>query len=154
MVTPASNPKVGSLQGLAGPGVKIVFEQPSVPAGAYSRQALLKMSQDPSFGANFSAKVLANVVSQEPDVKSVLSRIQLGEADAGMLYTSDIFTAQPGTVRSVAIPDQYNVIADYPIAVVKNAPNAAGAKAFVSYLTAAQGGQAILQKDGLLPVTG
>ncbi|MBV8084527.1 MAG: molybdate ABC transporter substrate-binding protein [Chloroflexi bacterium] len=154
VVVPANGTKVAALKDLANPGVKLVIEQPSVPAGNYSRQALMKMAQDPTFGANFSDKVLANVVSQEADVKSVLSRIQLGEADAGMLYTSDILTAQPGTVKSIAIPDQYNVIADYPIGVVKNAPNAAGAKTFISYVTAASGGQAILQKFGLLPVIG
>lgn len=153
VVIPASNPKVATLQDLAKPGTKVVIEQISVPAGNYSRQALTKMSADPSFGADFSTRVMANVVSQEPDVKAVLSRIQLGEADAGMLYVSDIATATPGAVKSVAIPDQFNVIADYPIAVVKGAPNPDGAQAFIKYLLAASGGQAILQKSGLVPVT-
>ena len=154
VVAPAANTKVNVLQDLAKPGTKIVIEQPSVPAGNYSRQAFLKMSKDAAFGADFSDKVLANVVSQETDVKSVLSRIQLGEADAGLLYVSDIATAQAGTVKSVAIPDQFNVIADYPIALVKNAPNAAAAKAFLTYLTSAQGGQVILAKSGLVPISG
>ncbi|MBV8086846.1 MAG: molybdate ABC transporter substrate-binding protein [Chloroflexi bacterium] len=153
-VLPSSNAKVTTLQDLAKPGIKVIIEQESVPAGNYSRQALTKMSADPSFGADFSAKVMANVVSQETDVKAVLSRIQLGEADAGLLYVSDIATAQPGTVKSLAIPDQFNVIADYPIAVVKGAPNAAGAKAFIQYVLAPSGGQAILQKSGLVPVAG
>ncbi|HEU0166372.1 MAG TPA: molybdate ABC transporter substrate-binding protein, partial [Chloroflexota bacterium] len=130
----------------------VVLEQPSVPAGNYARQALAKMSQDPTFGPNFSDKVLANVVSQELDVKSVLSRIELGEADAGILYTSDVLTAQPGTVESLSIPDQFNVSADYPLAVVKNAPNPAAAKAFVDYVSRVQAGQATLQKYGLIPV--
>ena len=153
VVVPASNAKVVTLQDLAKPGVKFVIEQPAVPAGNYSRQSLTKMSADPAFGADFSTKVLANVVSQETDVKAVLSRIQLGEADAGMLYVSDIAGATPGAVKSIAIPDQFNLIADYPIAVVKGAPNATGAQAFITYLLAPSGGQAILQKSGLVPVT-
>jgi molybdate transport system substrate-binding protein len=152
VVIPATNPRVGALQDLAASGVKVVLEQPSVPAGNYARQALAKMSQDPTFGPNFSDKVLANVVSQELDVKSVLSRIELGEADAGILYTSDVLTAQPGSVKSLGIPDQFNVSADYPIAVVKNAPKPAAAKAFVDYVSRVQAGQATLQKYGLIPV--
>lgn len=151
IVTPPTNPKVATVQDLGKPGIKVVIEQPSVPAGNYSRQALTKMSKDASFGADFSDKVLANVVSQETDVKAVLSRIQLGEADAGLLYVSDAATAQPGAVKTVGIPDQYNVIADYPIGVVKGAPNAAAARAFIQYLLSPTGGQAILQKNGLAP---
>ncbi|MBV9120854.1 MAG: molybdate ABC transporter substrate-binding protein [Chloroflexi bacterium] len=151
IVTPTSNAKVATVQDLAKPAMKVVIEQPSVPAGNYSRQALMKMSKDPAFGADFSDKVLANVVSQETDVKAVLSRIQLGEADAGLLYVSDAASAQPGSIKTVAIPDQFNVIADYPIAVVKGAPNPTAAKAFIDYLMTPGGGQAILQKSGLVP---
>jgi len=153
VVLPADRPKVATLQDLATPGIKIVIEQPAVPAGAYSRQALDKMSKDPAFGAGFSAKVLANVVSQEPDVKSVLSRIQLGEADAGMLYVSDVGAlAAKNEVRTVAIPDRFNVVADYPLAVVKDAPNAAAARAFLAYVLS-PAGQAAVEKNGLLPVS-
>ncbi len=151
VVTPSTGGKVASLQDLAKQGVKVVIEQPSVPAGNYSRQALNKMSADSTFGSDFAEKVLNNVVSQETDVKAVLSRIQLGEADAGMLYVSDAASAQPGAIRTIAIPDQYNVIADYPVAVVRNAPNPAGARAFVQYLLNPNGGQAVLQKYGLVP---
>jgi molybdate transport system substrate-binding protein len=153
VVIPASDAKVSSLQDLGKEGTKVVLEQASVPAGNYARQALAKMSQDPSFGAGFSDKVLANVVSEEPDVKSVLARIQLGEADAGILYTSDVLSAQRGTVKSLGIPDQFNVIADYPIGQVKGAPNAAAAAAFIEYV-AHGAGQATLQKYGLLPASG
>jgi molybdate transport system substrate-binding protein len=150
VVLPGQNPKVASLQDLAKPGIKVVIEQQAVPAGNYSRQALDKMSKDPAFGSDFATKVLANVVSQEPDVKSVLSRIQLGEADAGMLYVSDVGTpAVKDQVKTIAIPDQFNVIADYPLAAVKNAPNPAGAKAFIDYVLGPLG-QATLQKWGLV----
>jgi molybdate transport system substrate-binding protein len=152
VVLPGQNPKITTLQDLAKPGIKVVIEQQAVPAGNYSRQALEKMSKDPAFGADFTTRVLANVVSQEPDVKSVLSRIQLGEADAGMLYVSDVGTpAVKDTVKTLAIPDQFNVIADYPLAVVKGAPNQAGAKAFIQYVIG-PAGQATLTKWGLVGV--
>src|SRR5205085_276826 len=134
VVVPPTSAKVAALQDLAHSGIKVIIEQASVPAGNYSRQALLKMSADAAFGSDFSNKVMANVVSQETDVKAVLTRIQLGEADAGLLYVSDVATAQPGTLKSVAIPDRFNVIADYPVALVKGAPNPAAAQAFISYL--------------------
>lgn len=153
VVLPAGKPKIATLQDLAKPGMKIVIELPAVPAGAYSRQALDKMSKDPAFGSDFSAKVLANVVSQEPDVKSVLSRIQLGEADAGMLYVSDVGTpAVKDKVKTIAIPDQFNVVADYPLAVVKDAPNPAAARAFITYVLSPPG-QAALERNGLVPIS-
>jgi len=153
VVIPAGDSKVGTLQDLAKSGTKIVIELPAVPAGAYSRQALDKMSQDPAFGPDFSAKVLANVVSQEPDVKSVLSRIQLGEADAGVLYVSDAAApAVKDKVKTIAIPDRFNVVADYPLAVVKDAPNPAGARAFLAYVLS-PAGQAALEKNGLVPIS-
>ena len=147
---PARGSAVSSLQDLAKPGVKVVLELPAVPAGNYSRHALDKMSKDPAFGPEFATRVLANVVSQEPDVKSVLSRIQLGEADAGLLYVSDVGTpAVKDQVRTLAIPDQFNVVANYPLALVKDAPNPAGGRAFMDYVLSPPG-QATLAKWGLL----
>lgn len=147
---PAGSSPVASLQDLAKPGVKVVIELPAVPAGNYARQALDEMSQDPAFGPEFATRVLANVVSQEPDVKSVLSRIQLGEADAGLLYVSDVATpAVKDQVRTLAIPDRFNIVADYPLAEVKGAPNPAGARAFMNYVLS-PAGQATLAKWGLV----
>jgi molybdate transport system substrate-binding protein len=151
VVVSALSPRLASLQDLARPGAKIVIEQASVPAGNYARQALDKMSQDSAFGADFGARVTGNVVSQEPDVRSVLSSIQLGEADAGLLYVSDVATpAVKDQVRTISIPDRFNVVADYPLATVKNAPNPAVAKAFTDYVLGPSG-QATLANWGLIP---
>jgi molybdate transport system substrate-binding protein len=151
VVLPTGDAKVARLLDLAKPGTKVVIEQQAVPAGAYARQALEKLSKDPAFGSDFRATVLANVVSQEPDVRSVLARIQLGEADAGMLYVSDVSApAVKDKVKTIAIPDQFNILADYPLAIVENAPNPGGARAFVNYVLGPNG-QAALQRYGLLP---
>lgn len=153
VVVPANDARVATLQDLAKPGIKVVIEEPAVPAGAYARKSLQKLSGDPAFGSDFSDRVLANVVSQEPDVKSVLARIQLGEADAGMLYVSDASApAVKDKVKTIDIPDQFNMVADYPMAITKSAPNPEGAKAFVAYVLSPSG-QAVLKANGLVPVS-
>jgi molybdate transport system substrate-binding protein len=151
-IVPAANPaQVLRLQDLAKPGVKLVLTNKEVPVGNYSRQALAKMSQDAAFGSEFATRVLANLVSEETNVKQVVAKVQLGEAHAGIVYASDVTPAVRGAVKVLAIPDPFNVIAHYPIAVVRDAPNAAGARAFIDYVLS-PAGQAILTKHGFLAV--
>jgi molybdate transport system substrate-binding protein len=151
-IVPAANPaQVMRLQDLAKPGVKLVLTNKEVPVGNYSRQALAKMSQDAAFGPDFATRVLANLVSEETNVKQVVAKVQLGEGDAGIVYSSDVTPAVRGAVKVLAIPDSFNVIAQYPIAVVRDAPNAAGARAFIDYVLS-PAGQAILTKHGFLAV--
>ena len=149
-IVPAANPaQVMRLQDLAKSGVKLVLTNKEVPVGNYSRQALTKMSQDAAFGAEFATRVLANLVSEETNVKQVVAKVQLGEADAGIVYSSDVTPAVRGAIQALAIPEAFNVIARYPIAVVREAPNAAGARAFIDYVLS-PAGQAILTKHGFL----
>ena len=151
-IVPAANPaQVMRLQDLAKPGVKLVLTNKEVPVGNYSRQALAKMSQDAAFGSEFTTRVLANLVSEETNVKQVVAKVQLGEADAGIVYSSDVTPAVRGAVQVLTIPEPFNVIAHYPIAVVRDAPNAAGARAFIDYVLS-PAGQAILTKHGFLAV--
>ena len=151
-IVPAANPaQVMRLQDLAKPGVKLVLTNKEVPVGNYSRQALAKMSQDAAFGSEFATRVLANLVSEETNVKQVVAKVQLGEADAGIVYSSDVTPAVRGAVQVLTIPEPFNVIAHYPIAVVRDAPNAAGARAFIDYVLS-PAGQAILTKHGFLAV--
>jgi len=146
VIFPTANPaKIQTLQDLAKPGINFVLTDPAVPIGNYARQALMKMAQDPSFGAGFDQKVLANLKSQEADVKAVVSKVQLGEADAAITYATDVTPAAAKDVQSIVIPDQFNVIATYPIAVVKGAPNGTAARAFVAYVRSSAG-QAVLKK--------
>ena len=149
-IVPAANPaQVMRLQDLAKPGVKLVLTNKEVPVGNYSRQALAKMSQDAAFGSEFATRVLANLVSEETNVKQVVAKVQLGEADAGIVYSSDVTPAVRGAVQVLPIPEPFNVIAQYPIAVVRDAPNAAGGRAFIDYVLS-PAGQAILTKHGFL----
>lgn len=128
------NPKgITSLTDLARPGLVVVLADPSVPAGKYAAQALK------------NARVTVKPASLELQVTGVLSKVALGEADAGIVYVSDIVTS--GKVDGVTIPDDENVTAVYPIAALKAAANPAGAKAFID-LVLSPDGQAILKAAG------
>ena len=131
------NPKgIHSLADLARPGLVVVLADPSVPAGKYAQQALAK------------ANVTVHPASLEPQVTAVLSKVALGEADAGIVYVSDVVTSQK--VQGVPIPDSQNVVADYPIAALKNAQHNSNAEAFIAFVLAPDG-QSILKAAGFEP---
>src|SRR5436190_12161285 len=131
------NPKgIHTLADLARPGLVVVLADPSVPAGKYAQQALAK------------ANVTVHPASLEPQVTGVLSKVALGEADAGIVYVSDVVTSQK--VQGVPIPDSQNVVADYPIAALKNAQHNSTADAFIAFVLAPDG-QSILKAAGFEP---
>lgn len=139
VVAPGNPRGITGLGDLAKPGVIYITEAPTVPAGKYALQAL-KM-----------AGVTVTPKSLETDVKSVVSKIELGEADAGIVYTTDV-TAAGSKVSGVPIPDAVNVIATYPIVVVNATFHAAAANAFIAFVLSAAG-QAKLQSFGFLSVS-
>jgi molybdate transport system substrate-binding protein len=146
VITPVSNPgRVDKLEDLGRPGVKVLIGTESLPAGRYTRQVLANLSN----GTDFGRRVLSNVVSQEDNVKSIVAKVQLGEADAGFVYVTDVSTSVRGRVRAMSIPEASNVIADYPIALAHGAPNHEAAQAFVDYLLSTDG-QALLARYGFL----
>jgi molybdate transport system substrate-binding protein len=150
-IVPRTNPaRIGGLPDLARRGTKIVLAAEAVPAGKYSREALENLSAAPGFPPGYDRSVLANVVSQEENVKAVVAKVQLGEADAGLVYRSDVTPTVSRYVRVFEIDDSYNVIASYPIAVLKGARNAEAAEWFVD-LVSSVAGQQTLQRHGLLP---
>ena len=149
LIYPAANPAhIATLQDIARPGVKVDLAAASVPVGQYALDFLGKASADPAFGASYKASVLKNVVSYETDVKSVLTKVALGEADAGIVYTTDAAT-EAGKLGTVAIPDALNSIATYPIGVIKTAKQATAARGLLDYIVSAQG-QATLAHYGFL----
>lgn len=154
VVTPKNNPgKVEKLQDLGKSGLKFVTAQKDVPVGNYTIQALEKLSKDAAFGADFQSKVEANIVSREANVRQVVSKVELGEADAGIVYLSDVTPKASANLNVLDIPDQFNTIAAYPIAPLKAAPNAGAAKVFIDYVLGEKG-QAILKKNNFVPVLG
>ena len=150
-IVPRTNPaRIGGLPDLARRGIKLVLAAEAVPAGKYSREALGKLSGAPGFPPEYERKVLANVVSQEENVKAVVAKVQLGEADAGLAYRSDVTPSVSRYVRVFEIDDPYNAVASYPIAVLKSTKNAEAAKWFVDLVSSPRG-QQTLQRHGLLP---
>jgi molybdate transport system substrate-binding protein len=128
------NPKgIHALSDLARSGLVVVLADPAVPAGKYAQQALTR------------AGVKVKPASLELQVTAVLSKVALGEADAGIVYVSDIVTS--GTVDGVTIPDSQNVIADYYIASLKGASHGATADRFIAFVLSAPG-QSILAAAG------
>ena len=151
VITPKANPgKIQKLQDLANPGLKIVAAGPTVPVGAYMLQMLDKMTSDPAYGAGFKERVMRNVISQELDVKQVVAKVQLGEGDAGVVYSTDVTPKIAPEVRVLEVPDAFNVIARYPIAVLKDARQAELAKDFVAYILSSEG-QAAMKRYSFAP---
>lgn len=151
-IVPRTNPaRIGSLQDLSRRGVKLVIGAQAVPVGRYSRDVLQNLSRTDGFPSDFASRVIANVVSEEENVKSVVGKVQLGEADAGMVYRSDVTPALSRYVRVFEIPDSANVLTAYPIALTTDSRLPESARAFVD-LVLSQTGQGILERRGLIPV--
>ncbi len=133
IVTAAGNPKgITRLSDLARPDVTVVLAGPKVPVGKAARSALA------------AAGVVVKPVSEEPDVKAVVSKVRLGEADAGIAYVTDVRGTE---VAGSPLPGTSN---SYPAAVLRSAPHAAAARAFVAFLTSASA-QRVLGGFGFLP---
>ena len=146
VIAPADNPaNIGTPADLAQPGIKLVLASPGVPIRDYADQVIAMLGDDA-----FRDAVYANLVSEETNVRQVVTKVALGEADAGIVYTSDVTPEMADQITQVAIPDEVNVIARYPIAQVENAPNAQDAQGFISFVLS-ENGQAILQRWGFGP---
>lgn len=138
IVVERGNPMgVKGLADLARPDLIVILAAPAVPAGRYARDALR------------SAGVAVAPRSLEPSAKAVLNKVALGEADAGVVYATDV-RAAGDRVSGVAVPDAPNVIASYPIALVKQSEVRSDARAFVAFVLSDEG-RAILARFGFLP---
>jgi molybdate transport system substrate-binding protein len=148
VVVPRSNPAgIASLQDLARPGVKLVVGAETVPIGAYTRTVLGNL--DSTYGSDYSAAVLANVVSNENDVEGVLTKVSVGEADAGFVYVTDA-RAAAGTVSTIPLPDSAQAVATYPIAAIRANGEADLARQFVAFALGPEG-QRLLRAAGFEP---
>lgn len=151
IVFPSDNPAgLETLQDLANPGLRLVLADKSVPVGQYALDFLDRAAQEPGSDPGFKEDVLKNVVSYEENVRFVLTKVILGEADAGILYVTDITPGAAEQVGIIEIPDALNRVAAYPIAPIADSKNSELARAFVELLLSPDG-QAILAKYGFLP---
>jgi molybdate transport system substrate-binding protein len=150
IVVPRGNPAgVSSLRDLPRAN-RIVLGIPAVPIGAYALQVLDAASR--RYGTDFRARVEAHVVSREVNVRQVLAKVALGEADAAIVYRTDA-AAAASSVETIAIPPELNVVAQYPIAAVKSSRQPALAREFIE-LVLSPAGQEILARFGFRPGNG
>lgn len=123
---------------------RLVLALPEVPVGSYSRQVLQKVEED--LGNNYAAKVLENLVSEETSVRNVLTKVALGEADAGFVYGTDLHSDLQDRVLAIPVPRKYNVQAGYYITKLTGSDSTA-AQLFIDYVLSRKG-QAILSEYG------
>ena len=145
---PRAGTAVESIADLSRKGVKLALAQPEVPAGRYSRILIQRLAADAHFGPEYATSVLANVVTEEPNVRNVLQKVALGEVDAGFVYYSDIQVASDISV--IELPDVVNVVANYTVATLKNSGRQQLTEAFIDFILSGTG-QAILRDHGFVP---
>ncbi len=142
VITTLDGPVKG-LENLAEPGILLVLAAPEVPVGSYAREALGKMNR--VYGTNFSERVLNNLVSEESNVRQVALKVELGEADAAIVYKTDAAVAE--NVKTIPIPDDLNVLGHYPVVALTESDEPDLAQAFMK-LVRSEEGQAVLKKHG------
>ncbi|HUV28485.1 MAG TPA: molybdate ABC transporter substrate-binding protein [Anaerolineales bacterium] len=121
VILPGDNPGIiAGVRDLIKPGLRLILADKSTPVGLYSQKMLERANQQIGFGEDYKEKVLGNVVSYEENVRAVLTKITLGEADAGIVYVSDAAGAQGEDIRMIPIPEEINVTASYYIAPLRD----------------------------------
>jgi molybdate transport system substrate-binding protein len=144
VITPPDDPAgIESIEDLGEDGVQVVLAAEGVPVGDYARECLKNAKIDDA--------VLKNVVSNAEDDAAVVATVTSGEADAGIVYISDVTSEVGADVRSVEIPDDVNVIATYPIAVVEGSANAELGQEWVDFVTSGDGQTRLTGEFGFLP---
>jgi molybdate transport system substrate-binding protein len=140
VIVPAGDPAgIVTIDDLVEPGIKLVLAAEGVPVGHYAREMLAN--------AGIADEALANVVSNEDDVKGVVQKVALGEADAGIVYRTDVTSSVAEDLETVDVPDEVNVVAVYPIAALVGAFQ--HSRGFVEYVLGP--GQETLRAAGFLP---
>jgi len=152
LIVPKDNPaNIRNLTDLARPGVKIVMGTKDVPVGDYALQIIAKLGNDSAYGPDYETEVLANVISQETNVNYVVTKVALGEADAGFAYVSDVTQDMISKIDKIVIPDEYNIIAEYPLGMLMESKYPAESQRFMD-LVMSDEGRAVLEKYGFDPV--
>jgi molybdate transport system substrate-binding protein len=146
ILSPKNAANIQRLEDLANPGVRVLVAVVDTPIGKVTLDMLAKMEKQ--FGAGFKAKVIANVVSNEAGVKPIVSKIKLGEADAGIVYVTDAVSAPD--LKTLTIPAELNMVTQLNAAPLAKAANPEQAASYTAYLTSTEG-QATLKKWGFLP---
>ncbi len=151
IIVPRANPaKIDGLIDLARPGVSIVVAERAVPVGAYMRAMLETARTNANFGPGFVEVFETNIISYEQSVSGVVAKVALGEADAGIAYSSDAHAGNAAKITVLPLPQRLAPRADYPVAVTASAQEPEIARAFVEFLASSEA-QRILTAHGFSP---
>lgn len=135
LIVPVDNPAtITTLSDVSREGISLVVAAEGVPIRDYTNTVLDRLAADPNYGDTYREAVLANIVSEEQNVRQVAAKVALGEADAGFVYASDVTPDISDQVIAIDIPDALNTIATYPIAVTNDSAQPELAQAFIDYL--------------------
>src|SRR5918994_2546162 len=146
VILPAGNPAgIASYRDLAKPGITLVLAQDGVPVAQYAKESLTKANA--VYGSDFSERVLSNVASREADVRAAANRVAVGDADGTIVYTSDATPSLRERVEVIGIPEELNVVASYPIALLEGAQSPELAQRWVD-LALSDEGQRVLESYG------
>jgi molybdate transport system substrate-binding protein len=146
LIVPMDNPAgIATLDDLATPGVKLIVAAPDVPVRDYTDRLLERLAGDPAYGEDYRDAVLANIVSEEQNVRQVVVKIALGEGDVGIVYRSDVTPDIADQVIAIPIRDALNTFGSYPIAVTNDSAQPELARAFIAFLLS-DAGQALLMQ--------
>lgn len=148
VIVPANNPgDIAGFADLANPGLRLVLAQEDVPAAEYAEEILGNAADSPEYGGDFKGDVLANVVSREEDVRAAVNRVVVGDADGTFGYASDVTPDIRDKVEVIAIPDDLQVVAEYPTATLSDAQNPELARRWIELVTSDKG-QRVLEEWG------
>jgi molybdate transport system substrate-binding protein len=151
VIVPTGNPAgIGTPADLARSGVKVIAAGDTVPITKYASQLVANLAEQPGYPVDFVAKYTANIVSKQDNVAAVVTQIELGEGDAGIVYVTDARTSTK--VTTISVPAAANVPATYAGVVVKASANTGAAQAFLAWF-AGSNGAAILASFGFLPAS-
>lgn len=152
IIVPTANPaRIRTVADLARPNLTLVGCSPEVPVGAYTLQMLDKLQASGKYGKDFKRRVTGNFRSLEPNVKGIVTKVMLGDADAGICYASDVNPEVAKRVKVIPIPEKYNVKATHYIGIVKGCRNPAQGREFIKLVLSPMG-QHIFKCKGLVPV--
>jgi molybdate transport system substrate-binding protein len=153
VIVPAGNPgHINSLADLGSPGKKIAMGTPDVPVGVNTRQSIAKLAND-TFNGTWNSTLYKNVVSFETTEPGVVTKVSLGEVDAGFVYESSYKAAPNGTLNAIVIPVKDNSLQTYTIAVINTTSDKNAALQFETFMVSPQG-QQILSNFGFRPIGG
>lgn len=141
---------VRTLADLARPGVRLVLAHRNVPAGRYTEKMLKALSIQALCGVDFQERVRRNVLSEETNVKQVMAKVLLGEADAAFVYKTDITPNVRHMISTIQIPKEAQIQARYPVAVLRSSASEALGRRFISFLLSEEG-RSILDHFGFGP---